>query len=234
MADTEPDAGAVAPAEEAAAAAGAGAAESAEAAGDAAEPADPSAAAADGAAAAAAGASAEGGDHPLLDAPLGGEAPPKTYAKGEHPGLDTALSMGGRTGSKGAGGGGGKKKKDMSAQFSAETGFRIVKQDPNAFVTGFDVYAEDELAKRKAREAKFGVVVPDGEAAAKAAAADEDDPRGGYDERKARAAKFGVPVRDDVMKWEAVEQTGLDKILKVRCAASEWRQKNALRRGSLR
>ena len=120
-------------------------------------------------------------EHPLLDAALGEDAPPKTYAKGEHPGLDTALSMG-RTGSNGK-----KKKKDRSAEFSAETGFRIMRQDPNAFVTGFDVYAEEEIAKRKAREAKFGKVVPD-------AVKDEDDPRGDYDDRKARAAKFGVPV----------------------------------------
>ena len=38
---------------------------------------------------------------------------------------------------------GGKKKKDLSDQFS-ETGFRKMKQDDNAFVTGFDLFSEDE------------------------------------------------------------------------------------------
>ena len=118
------------------------------------------------------------------------EEEPKVYEKGEHPGLDMALGdmAAKRTGSKGR-----REKKDMSAHFD-ERGFRIMKQDERAMVTGFDLYGEEEQAKREARIKKYGVVK-------NVHLEEEDTEHSSLSEREKRAAKFGVPLRDNEMKW---------------------------------
>ena len=117
-----------------------------------------------------------------------------------HPGLDVPLGEVDDA----------KKAADRYAKNAAkfdEKGFRIMRKANASFTVGFDMFSEEETAKREARAAKWGVE-PEGPTPAEAAEAEQAKL-----EREKRAERFGVPLNDVVEKKDALKKTDLTEIL---------------------